>query len=216
MTTLQRQSSQIEESLARLPIRLAAAFAAAAAERQVPNYAAYVDRSGRGNLETLVRVLQDLWDDLEYPSGQKELLRADFKQCESLAQDDGRYENGWRFAKNAIRSTQHAIRLWMEGEVGDGVWASDLAIDTLYTSTAIPIDDVQMRTISWDEHEALIATPLVQAEYRREHQDLADLTAGAGTDPDQMEAISKVRRRAQTDALRFLDRDAAAKSLGLT
>ena len=72
-----------------------------------------------------------------------------------------------------------------------------------------------MRTISPEEHEALIADPLMQVEFKREHQDIDDLARGTGSEADQREAISKVRRRVQTDALRFFDREAASKSLGL-
>jgi hypothetical protein len=216
MRKLKLQTSRITSGLTELPTRLAAAFAAAVAERQLPNYAAYVERSGRGSFDILIGALNDLWDDLEHPSGDKEELRSHIDQCESLLSGKGHYEEGWSFAKNAIWSTQYALHLWLDGQVQNAIWATDCAIETLYHSMAIPIGGAEMRTIDPEEHEELIDDPLMRAEFRREHQDIDDLARGAGSEADQREAISKVRRRAQTDALRFFDREAASKSLGLS
>jgi hypothetical protein len=215
MSELRLQTSLISSGLAQLPTRLAAAFAAAVAERQLPNYAAYTVLTGRGNFDVLLRALHDLWNDLEHPLENEDALRSHIKQCESLLSEKGHYDEGWSFAKNAIWSTQYALHLWLDGQVQNAVWATDCAIESLYHSTATPIGGVGMRTISPEEHEALIADPLMQVEFKREHQDIDDLARGTGSEADQREAISKVRRRVQTDALRFFDREAASKSLGL-
>src|ERR1700688_1483953 len=74
MSILRFDANALIAQLERLPNRLRVAFAAACAERQLPNYVRFSEATGEGNPGRLEAALRRVWDDIERrPAGSTEL-----------------------------------------------------------------------------------------------------------------------------------------------
>jgi hypothetical protein len=114
----------------------------------------------------------------------------------------------WPYAEDAISSALYALESRLTGNAEEAVWSAEHAISAIdeYVTE-------EFKAITPKIHERAMNDPLIQAEYQRQRRDIEDLLAAGDSDADQREVISKIRRHAQTDALRFFDREAASKSL---
>ena len=65
MSILHFDKSALIAQLDRLPNRLRVAFAAACAERQLPNYARFSEATGEESPKRLEDTLRRVWDDIE-------------------------------------------------------------------------------------------------------------------------------------------------------
>ena len=63
-TQLHYDEPDLVARLARLPSKLRVAFAALCAERQLPNYIQFWERSGLGNPNVLKEALESIWEDV--------------------------------------------------------------------------------------------------------------------------------------------------------
>jgi uncharacterized protein YjaG (DUF416 family) len=200
----------LAESLETLSACARSAFAAACAERLAPCYAAVTLRDKRGDPEMLEAALHDLWQNLKDGEPAQARLQQHVDLCEEFLKTEQDIE-GWLYAEDAVASTSYAIESWLTGKARDAALAAKRGIDLVETHLIECFD----LDISEQEDRARIDTdPLTQAELHRQQRDLMDLAGVQLADAHGSAVIAIVRDRAGTDALRFLDRDAALKYLG--
>jgi uncharacterized protein YjaG (DUF416 family) len=106
MPNLIQDEKELLARLERLPNRLRAVFAAACAERQLPNYLPYSMKDPQRNPDALARLLNRLWADLEGNQVADADLQQDLDKCMSLlpAEDSTDYT-----AEDAVSAVAYAI-----------------------------------------------------------------------------------------------------------
>jgi uncharacterized protein len=204
MSTLQFDKDALIAQLERLPNRLRVAFAAACAERQLPNYIRFSKASGEGNPERLVGALRRVWEDIEgTPVGLAE-LRDWLDSCMSLLPkedlDDGHLCLLGYFAEDAVAAVAYAIEARLNCDPREAVESARRAFTALdeYVS-----DMLNIRSIGQKEEAQILTHPLVQAESKRQRVDLVHLQEIAKSPASEKEGIGDLRRRAQADAKIF-------------
>jgi uncharacterized protein YjaG (DUF416 family) len=201
MSILQHDEDALRRQLERLPRRLRVAFAAACAERQMPNYFRFSKATGRGTPECLVSALDDLWEDIEGRSVAERKLRTQLDLCLSLFPEEEQSDPctlGY-IAEDAVATVAYAIRSKLESSIQDVIWASRRtceALDAYVGAGPAP-------TIARGEAGRRWANPLLQAELRRQQADLTQLQEISAGSLNEKTGIAGVRSRAQADAKVF-------------
>jgi uncharacterized protein YjaG (DUF416 family) len=88
MPILRFDEKALLAQLRRLPNQLCVAFAAACAERQLPNYASFSKVTGTGNPNLLAKALIRIWQDIEGNSATRVELLKKLNSCMSLLPKD--------------------------------------------------------------------------------------------------------------------------------
>jgi uncharacterized protein YjaG (DUF416 family) len=207
MSILHYDEKGLVGQLERLPDRLRVAFAAACAQRQVPSYFRFSKAAGQGNPDLLVRAVNCLWDDLEGKPASEGQLQQQLDSCMSLLPDPQQdYDGLAYYAEDAVSAAAYAIRARLEFNVQEAVWAAEMAYNALDEFVgAEPAGGVDF---DQEEEERRRSHPLVQAELRRQRDDLAQLQKIAAGSISERVGVEELRRRAQADATGFFGQGA--------
>jgi uncharacterized protein len=206
MSILRFDKNALIAQLERLPNRLRVAFAAACAERQLPNYFRFSKATGRGSPERLVGALRRVWDDIEgRPAGSTELEDC-LETCMSLLpeEDEGDHCVLGYYAEDAVSAVAYAIEARLKSDAHEAVESACVAYSALddYVS-----DTLNIRSSGRNEEKQILSHPLVQAEFERQRVDLLRLQEIAKNPASEKDGIAELRRRAQADAKVFFGQD---------
>jgi uncharacterized protein YjaG (DUF416 family) len=190
------------KKLETLPKHLRVVFAALCAERIVPAYSAFAERTGSGEPSYLVSVLNRLWQDLEGHEMSNEQIQEDLDACLELIRDEneGQWSSLRAYAEDAVAAVAYALRARQSGKSQEAAWAARRSYE------AIDYFVVSQKAINTNEPDAekrIIAHPLIQKELVRQWEDLNELERLVH-DPQQHRSIGMLRAKAQADANRFL------------
>jgi uncharacterized protein YjaG (DUF416 family) len=192
---LRYDEKALTSQLERLPNRLRVAFAAACAQRQVPNYIRFSQVAKQGNPDTLIRALGCIWDDLEGRAATDGQLQRQRDACMSLLPDEEQddHDRFAYYAEDAVSAAAYTIGARLETSTREAVWAAERAYNALdeFVGAEWPGD------IDQKEEERIRSHPLVQAELRRQRADLAQLEKIAAGLVNEKEGIEELRYRAQ-------------------
>jgi uncharacterized protein len=202
MSVLRYDERDLWKQLERMPNRLRVAFAAACAQRQVPNYVRFTEVVGQGRPDVLIGALCCLWDDLLGRQATENDLQQQLDACMSLLPDEedahGRLAY---YAEDAVSAAAYAIGARLRSDIQKVIWAAQMAYNALdeFACAEKPDSDA----IDQKEEERIFSHLLVQAELRRQQVDLAQLQKIEVGSISEREGIAEVRRRAQADAREF-------------
>ena len=189
--------------LARLPSKLRVAFAALCAERQLPNYIRFSERSGLGNPNVLKHALESIWEDVQGRPLTKAELETLLGRCMALipsGEEDTEEETA--YAEDAAASLAYTISTRLTDDPQEAAWAARCAYTAVDHFIMSQIDSM----IVTREHQRFILShPLVQAELRRQQADLKDLELASAETSLPASVISDLRDRARRDAEFFLN-----------
>jgi uncharacterized protein YjaG (DUF416 family) len=189
--------------LARLPSKPRVAFAALCAERQLPNYIRFSERSGLGNPNVLKEALESIWQDVQRQPLAKSELETILERCMALVpsgEEDTEEETA--YAEDAAASVVYTIRARLADDPQEAAWGARCAYDTLDYFLMSQIDSTSVTR----EHEKFVLShPLVQAEFQRQQADLKDLELASSEKSLPASVISELRDRARRDAELFLN-----------
>ena len=204
MSILQFDKSALIAQLERLPNRLRVAFAAACAERQLPNYIRFSKASGEGSPERLASALLRVWEDIDgAPAGSAE-LKACLDTCLSLLPNedlgDGDLCLLGHYAEDGVAAVAYAIETRLKSDPCEAVESARRAYTALdeYVSEILNVGSIGPK-----EEAQIQAHPLVQTEFKRQRADLLRLQEIAKNPAGEREGIAELRRRAEADARSF-------------
>ena len=197
MTVLQFSHDDLSKKLSSLPRRLRTAFAAACAQRLMPAYAASASRNLNANPQQAIKILTELWNDIQCGSSDPSKLKRDVEICETLIPDhDGSYFDGFEHADNATCSLAYAVESELKGGAEEAAWAAERCFESLFHAVKNTFGDGR----SPAEMARILSVPLIQAELRRQAADLADLQLAAKNPGSEAAIIARIRRRADADS----------------
>jgi uncharacterized protein YjaG (DUF416 family) len=202
-TQLDFDESDLIARLARLPSKLRVAFAALCAERQLPNYIQFSERSGWGNPTVLKDALESIWRDVQGQPLTKAELETILERCEPFiptGEEDTKEETA--YAEDAATSLAYTIEARLTDDPQKAAWAARRAFNAVYDSIMSEIDST---TITREHQEFVRSHPLVQAKLRRQQADLKELQLASAEKSFPASVISKLRDRARRDAELFLN-----------
>jgi uncharacterized protein YjaG (DUF416 family) len=201
MAFLRFDATKLIAELANLPRELRVAFAASCAERLLPNYERFAQKTGSGKTKVLKGALDSVWEDLQGRVVSDIEFASALEKCLSLIpseeDDPGEYA---ACAESAAASVAFAIRTRLTGAPQEAVWAAQRAYEA--------VDHLVMRQfptglVGRDFESAAVSHPLVQAELRRQQTDLHDLQSISTDNHVLTKDISSLRERARRDASVF-------------
>lgn len=202
MSILRFDANALIAQLERLPNRLRVAFAAACAERQLPNYFRFSEATRQGNPELLASALRYLWEDIEGRPVDSIELKACLDTCMSLLprEDVGDLCGLGCYAEDAVAAVAYAIEARLKSDAHEAVESARVAYAALdeYVSAIL-----NFRSIGQNEEVRIVAHPLVQAEFERQRTDLLRLQEIVKNPAGERECIAELHRRAQADAKIF-------------
>jgi hypothetical protein len=192
---------QMLDQIESLPKRLRVVFAAACAQRQLPNYVRTSTVNPTGDSRSATRILRELWDDVTRNEFEVRRLRSDRAVCEALIPNyDQKYFEGIEYADDAIASLAYAIDTAISGSGRETLWAVERAYSALdhYIIQRFTVD------VNVPRVQSLIDSfPMMQAELARQQADLAELRASAEDPDNQAVVIARIKHRAENDAASF-------------
>lgn len=199
--------------------RLRVAFAAACAERLLPAYARFAERSGQGAPGELASMLERLWLDLEGdPMGTDEIQRY-IDRCMALIPDEDAGKSAAdqacapdpiaaarakaeevvaameAQADDAAAAAAYAVRCRQTGEAQDAAWAGGRAYEAVDNWV---LNRGGIDTNRPGAEERVLSDPVVQAELERQQRDLDELL-GIADEGDTAGAVAQVRARAKAE-----------------
>ncbi|HEY1545629.1 MAG TPA: DUF416 family protein [Xanthobacteraceae bacterium] len=194
--------AQVTERIVVLPKQLRIAFAAACTQRLLPKSIGKSAVNSRERPESAMRMLRELWDGVEQDAFDPKNLRRDFAACEALVAE---YERGPNCAdseidEDAILSLAHALNTALSGSSHDAMLAAESAYNAL-DDYIIQRFDVDVNTPG--VQSLIDSFPVMQAELSRQQADLAELHAAAKNPGSEAAVITRIRRRAERDAISF-------------
>ena len=197
MTVLQFSHDDLSKKLSSLPRRLRTAFAAACAQRLMPGYIRSASRNSNANPQQMIKILDELWNDIRGGSPDRSKLNRDVESCAALIPDyDVSYFDGTEYAEDAICSLIYVIESELKGEAEKPAWAADRAHESLFHFVESLVGHAETRAdlARIDPH------PLIQTELRRQAADFVDLESAAKNPGSEPAIIARIRRRAQADS----------------
>jgi uncharacterized protein YjaG (DUF416 family) len=202
MSILCHDEKELWRQLERLPNRLRVVFAAACAQRQVPNYVRFSKATGQGNPAVLIGALSCLWDEPEGTPSSERQLQQHLQSCMSLLPDpEGEFYGELAFyAEDAVSSAAYAIGTRLTADIQQAVWASRRAYNALdeFVGAKNPGGRFDQK-----EEDRIRLHSVVQAELRRQQADLLQLRKIAAGSITEREGVAELRHRAQADAGSF-------------
>ena len=116
MSILRVDEEQLKRELNVLPKNLRAVFAAACAQRQLPNYLRFATSTGKGNATIASEAMATIWNELGHRSLAEKALQEMEDRCLALVPDyDEYYLEGQEYADDAIAALVYAIRTLKSG-----------------------------------------------------------------------------------------------------
>jgi hypothetical protein len=199
MTMLYFDDKELLDDLAELPTILRTTFAAACAQRLLPNYVRYAnDGAMNANPAAVSNALAALWRMIENDRFDAALLAKEYELCVSLIPDAYKqYIQGHEEANGAILSIAFAIRAQVEDDAKLAAAAARQAYNSLdhYIMERYGID-----VSAPGAQQKIDAYPIMQLELRRQQVDLAELHLAAKNAGSERAVILRTRRRAEQDA----------------
>jgi uncharacterized protein DUF416 len=227
MSNLRFDKEQLMRQLERLSPQLRAAFAAACAQRLLPAYAHFTQRTGREDPNELGWMLERLWDDLEGDPMSAEEVQQSIDRCLSLIpeEEDEATDEPPQSLEEVVAAAQarasvaipameteawyaaealaYAFRCRQNGEAQESAWAAECANEAVYKFLTDQEDGVQLRVLSYSEVQAKLervqSYPLYQAELIRQRQDLDELLSVREED-QAAEVVARLEERAKAEA----------------
>jgi uncharacterized protein YjaG (DUF416 family) len=190
---------ELLNDLAELPTILRTTFAAACAQRLLPNYLRYADHVKNANAAAVSNALTTLWRMIESNRFDAAWLTKEYDLCVSLMPDAYKeYIQGHEEALDAVLSIAFAIRAQIDADdVELAVSAARQAYNALdhyiYERYGIDIG-------APGAQQRIDAYPVMQIELRRQQVDLAELQSVMENPGSEPAIISRIRRRAEQDA----------------
>jgi hypothetical protein len=146
-----------------------------------------------------MQILSDLWKDLETDSYRLDESKKNAEICEALvSDDDSKNFAGREYAEDAIVSLFYAIQSKLTGRSQEAVWAAGRVHDAVDKHV---VHLLGIEILFPGEDARLDAHPLIQAEFRRQRADLADLRSAAKNPGSERAIIARIRRRVESDAV---------------
>jgi uncharacterized protein YjaG (DUF416 family) len=197
MTTLHFNEQWLIAKLDELSPRLRVLFAAIAAEKLSPAYLKYSHRAGRGDPTALSAVLERLWRDIEGERMDSEQVQDSLELVIKLIprEDDSSWIPEQASAEDATAAVAYALRCRENGQSTESVWAARRAYEAVdhfvITKTGIDISRP-------GANEAVLSSPLVQAELARQRRDVDELLATY--QGDVVNLAQRMRKRALAES----------------
>ena len=189
--------TQLTRKLDRLPLPLRLIFAATCAERLLPAYVTSSNLTGKGDPETLARILARLWEDIAGDPMTESEVQANISTCMDLIPTD--YHEPWfveqASAENASTAVVYALTCRQSGGSQEAMWSAEQAYNAL-DHFVINRENVDLNAP--EAESRLLAHPLLQAELARQRRDIEELFGAVGDDVRQTAA--KFRQRAKAEA----------------
>lgn len=197
---LRYDEAHLMVALSKLPPLARTAFAAACAERMLPVYRWFHQRTGRGDPVALRRALADVWTSLDSDSA--ESLEAQRAVAEGLVpEEDDMWVDECAYAENAAASVSYAISARLTGSTKEAVAAAFQVYEALdYRVTNR--DDVDLNLPGAEEQ--VVSDPLIQLELIRQQANIEELKQAVENDTLEA-ATAQLRRRAQVDGRTVFD-----------
>jgi len=185
---------ELEQQLRQLTPDKRIVFAAAIAERIMPQYRRFCRETGQGNLDFLRHTLNWLWDDIlerKLPDQFIEDLR---DQCEALIPgDDAIWVEATAYAQDAVGAIYCVLSSRITGDIADTIGAAQFICDTIYDSIMRRVD-VDLRKSDW--YEIVLNDPVMQQELARQSRDAVQL----GQNDITPRIVQRIRRRARLES----------------
>jgi hypothetical protein len=163
----------------------------------MPGYARFAPKNLNANPQQAAKILGELWNDIESGYSDPSRLKRDVETCETLIPDDAvNYFDGIVYVHNAICSLAYAVESELKGGVQEAVWAAEQAESSLFHCVKMNFGEGRSRA----EMARIYSHPLIQAEFRRQVADLADLQLAAKNPGSEPAIIARIRRRAEADS----------------
>jgi len=176
------------------------AFAAACAERLIPAYRRFSERTGRGNAQKIASILDRLWDDLAGMPMTEADLKAKADACMALVpqEDGGPWVEEQAAAEDGAAAVAYTLRCRQSGEAIEAAWAGRRTYEAL---DHFVINRENIDTNQPGGEWQVLGHPLVQAELRRQRRDLDELMGMVGKSlPD---LARRLHERAKSEAAIF-------------
>lgn len=203
MSILRFDERELLAQLKQLPNQSRVAFAAACAERQLPNYANFSKVTGPGDPSLLARILNRIWEDIEGNSATDDELQKKLTLCMALLPNDEAEGSEQRaYANDAVASVAYTIRARLTGNCQEALWAARRAYEALDHYIIARFNPI---IVERDAEIPIVAHPLVQTELRRQRADLSQLQEAAGDQAKERQIVVNLRNRSQTEAALFFD-----------
>jgi uncharacterized protein YjaG (DUF416 family) len=192
----------LRQSLTRLDPWKRIAFMTLACERMLPNYERFTADSGFGDSRVLRRGMDVVWSWLEVNQVPDD-IEAIYTQVERQAPNTVGFSSPFTSAAldaaNAVAITLDAIRMT---DGSDAVEVASLARDTvdLYLQEMENLDPNDPGL-----EEAIRRNPLMQAELRRQREDLVDLERWTGSRIDAVRQLRARGRRLAAGSLEIVE-----------
>ena len=166
--------TSLERELSSLTKQHRVAFAAACAQRNLPNYRVFSEEVSWGNCDPLVEALDYLWDRLEEDGVfSQEKLEDYIRQDDEVTPDlDNFGTDKATYAVDACRTVDHALRSALEDKPLDAAYAGQASFETvdcyIQVTEKMP-DDVHLRP---ELKKKIAEHPLMVRELGRQREDL--------------------------------------------
>jgi uncharacterized protein YjaG (DUF416 family) len=196
MELLRFNEQEVARVLGRLPAPFRTAFAAASAERLLPAYASFAQRSGQGDPGKLAAILERLWQDLDGSQTSEDQKQDEIELCTSLIPEEasGLWIPEQAYAEDAAAALAYALRSRQSGETQEAAWAARRAYEAL-DHLVIAQEGIDINEAGAEKR--VLSHPLVQAELSRQQHDLRELAA----DQQNLARVAdRIRRRAKAES----------------
>jgi uncharacterized protein YjaG (DUF416 family) len=203
MTILRYDEPKVIKTLANLPSKLRVAFALLCAERALPGYVAFCERTGNGNVEALNSILDRVWRDLGGSAMSEEELDASFERAMNLIppEDQGTWSHEQAYAEDAAAAVAYAVRSRKRGDPQDAAWAARRTYEAL---DSFVINHHGTSPGPLGAEERILSHPIIQAELSRQNRDLNELLKAASI-PGPSATLAALRAQAKEDAKSLFD-----------
>ncbi len=206
MAILRFDEGLLKTELSRIPVSLRVIFAATVAERLLPIYAAFSRKTGRGDPQSLMEILERLWGDIDGVKMSPDELQQNIDLSMELApgEDDKPWVPDQHWAEDAAAAVAYALYARQNGSSQDAAWAARRACDALddFVMTQEDID-----TDIPGAYERITSHRLVQAELMRQQRDLSELVAADQKDVSAIAQKMCQRAKAESISAFALDRE---------
>ena len=171
------------------------AIAAAAAQRLLPAYSAYAERTGNDGDHVLRSILDCVWDGVVSGAFSDNELLGFERKAVSLMPDEGEPGQPLELAcaEDAATAVAYAVRSWLNQSSQDAAWAMRRVYDTL---DSFVTDQEKIDISVKGAEKRILENPLIQAELLRQRQDI-DEVLNSCNEEQLVDAIKRMRSRSK-------------------
>jgi uncharacterized protein YjaG (DUF416 family) len=203
MGILRYNEPSMMAQLDRMAVPFRVIFATAAAERLLPAYVHFSHKTGSGNPNLLMGILERLWRDIQgIPMDSEELQQNIDLAMKLIPDEDDILIPGQEWTDDPAAAVAYALRCRQNGKSQDSVWAAGRAYAALDQFVS-NLEDIDPNVVGAEER--ILSHPLVQDELMRQQRDLRDLAAA--NLQDQSALAQKIRERAKTEYIDVFNKE---------